>query len=281
MEADFTSATSRPGIVLYDIAFAPPYEKNSSAPNPWKARYALNFKGVPYSTQWVQMPDITKVRCSLGVPAGRKFADGTDFYTLPIVTDSKTAAVVGDSFDIANYLQNTYPDTGAGDLFPSQQLDYVCPGDSLVPLSEQNNSVHTDYARFNTNVDMVFSLHSQLMATGMRWDPAFEYEIRAEFLRRTGMKSWDEIAIEGEARDKLKGSLRDALRDLAVMLQRDATGPFMLGSQPSYADIIVGAWLRMMSKTLPEGEWEEVQTWHDGVFGKLHAALQQRFGDVK
>jgi glutathione S-transferase len=281
MEADFTSAASRPGIVLYDVAFARPYEENTSAPNPWKARYALNFKGVPYSTQWVQMPDITKVRRSLGIPACRKFADGTDFYTLPIVTDSKTAAVVGDSFDIANYLQNTYPDAGAGDLFPSQQLDYVCPGDSLVPLSEQNDSVHADYARFNTNVDMAFSVHAQLMATGMRWDPAFEDEIKAEFLRRSGMKSWDDMAIDGEARDKLKGSLRDALRDLAAMLQRDATGPFMLGATPSYADIIVGAWLRMMSKTVPEGEWEEVQTWHDGVFGKLHAALQQRFGDVK
>lgn len=281
MEADFTSATSRPGIVLYDVAFAPPYEENTSAPNPWKTRYALNFKGVPYSTQWVQMPDITKVRRSLGIPACRKFADGTDFYTLPIVTDSKTAAVVGDSFDIANYLQNTYPDAGAGDLFPSQQLDYVCPGDSLVPLSEQNDSVHADYARFNTNVDMAFSVHAQLMGTGMRWDPAFEDEIKAEFLRRTGMKSWDDMAIDGEARDKLKGSLRDALRDLAAMLQRDATGPFMLGGTPSYADIIIGAWLRMMSKTVPEGEWEEVQTWHDGVFGKLHAALQQRFGDVK
>ena len=281
MEADFTSAASRPGIVLYDVAFARPYEENTSAPNPWKARYALNFKGVPYSTQWVQMPDITKVRRSLGIPACRKFADGTDFYTLPIVTDSKTAAVAGDSFDIANYLQNTYPDAGAGDLFPSQQLDYVCPGDSLVPLSEQNDSVHADYARFNTNVDMAFSVHAQLMATGMRWDPAFEDEIKAEFLRRSGMKSWDDMAIDGEARDKLKGSLRDALRDLAAMLQRDATGPFMLGATPSYADIIVGAWLRMMSKTVPEGEWEEVQTWHDGVFGKLHAALQQRFGDVK
>jgi len=278
-----TDATSATGIVLYDVAFAPPYEKNTCAPNPWKARYALNFKGVAYSTQWVQMPEITKVRRSLGVPPCRKFADGTDFYTLPILTHSKTGSAIGDSFDIANYLQNTFPDAGAGELFPSQQLDYVCPGamDFGVPLSGRNDNDHADYAQFNTNVDMAFSLHAQLMAHGMHWDPALAEVIKAEFVRRAGVGSWDDIGIYGEARDKMKVSLRDTLRDLAAMFQRDMTGPFMLGNQASYADIIVGGWLRMLSKTLPESEWEEVQTWHDGVFGKLHAALQQRFGDVK
>lgn len=282
MTADSTSTSSSPRLAFYDVAFAPPYEENTCAPNPWKARYALNFKGVEYSTQWVQMTEITNVRRGLGVPACRKFADGTDFYTLPILTDSKTGSAVGDSFDIANYLQTTFPDAGAGDLFPSQQLDYVCPGSlGYVPLSERNDDVHADYARFNSNVDTAFTLHVQLMGHGMRWDPAYEDAIKAEFMRRAGAKSWDDVGIHGEARDKLKASLRDTLRDLAAMFRRDTTGPFMLGNQPSYADIIVGGWLRMMSKTLPESEWTEVQTWHDGVFGALHAALQERFGDVK
>ncbi|GAB1315443.1 hypothetical protein MFIFM68171_05653 [Madurella fahalii] len=282
MATDSTSATSSPRLVLYDVAFASPYEENTCAPNPWKARYALNFKGVAYSTQWVQMTEITKVRRSLGVPPCRKFADGTDFYTLPILTDSETGSAIGDSFDIANYLQNTFPDAGAGDLFPAQQLDYECPGAlDFVPLSERNDNVHAEYAQFNTNVDMAFSLHAQLMAQGMRWDPANADTIKAEFARRSGAASWDDLGISGEARDKMKASLRDTLRDLAAMFQRDMSGPFMLGNRPSYADIIVGGWLRMQSKTLPESEWEEVQTWHDGVFGRLHVALQQRFGDVK
>lgn len=270
-------------IVFYDIAFATPREINTCAPNPWKARYALNFKTVAYSTQWVQMSDISKVRQSLGVPAGRRFADGTDFYTLPILEDSKSGSIIGDSFDIADYLQNTYPELGSGDLFPLQQLDYKCPVflDVLVPLSQRNDHIHADYAQFNTQVDMAFTLHTQLMVDGMRWSPEVAEDIKAEFLRRAGMKSWDEMRVFGEARDKLKQSLQNTLRDLAGMFQRDSTGPFLLGNQPSYADIIVGGWLRMMSKTLPENEWDEIQTWYDGVFGKLHVALQQRFGDVK
>ena len=70
---------SNPTITFYDVAFAPPYTKNTSAPNPWKSRYALNFKDVPYSTQWVQMPDISKTRQGLGIPACRKLQDGTDY----------------------------------------------------------------------------------------------------------------------------------------------------------------------------------------------------------
>ncbi|KAL2126244.1 hypothetical protein VTI74DRAFT_1343 [Chaetomium olivicolor] len=284
MATDATNTTRSSGLVLYDIAFAPPYEENTAAPNPWKARYALNFKGVPYSTQWVQMPDISNVRRSLGLPPNRKFADGTDFYTLPILTDSNTGSAIGDSFDIAVYLQTTFPHAGAGDLFPPQQLDYACsktmPGFG-VPLSERNDKVHADYANFNSNVDMAFTMHCQLMGHGMRWDPAYADGIKAEFVRRAGVRSWDDLGAFGEARETLKASLRDTIRDLALMFQQDMSGPFLLGNQPSYADLIVGAWLRMMSKTLPESEWEEVQAWHEGVFGRLHAALQQRFGDVK
>ncbi|KAK4446429.1 hypothetical protein QBC34DRAFT_496939 [Podospora aff. communis PSN243] len=273
-------------FVLYDIASLKPYTKNSGAPNPWKARYALNFKGVPYRTEWVLMPDIGKVRKSLGLPACRKFADGTDFYTLPVlVTDPKnpSSSAIGDSFDIANYLEKTFPGAGAGDLFPEQKLDYELPAhfQSLVPLSERDDDLHADYVKFQANVDMAFSVHTQLAAHGMRWDPEVEEAVRAEFLRRIGKKSWDELAVEGEAREQLKASFKATLGGLAALLQRDPSGPFMLGAQPSYADIIVGGWLRMMWKALPTSEWEELTGWYDGVFGKLHAALQERFGEMK
>jgi hypothetical protein len=47
------------------------------------------------------MPDITKTRCDLGVPASRKHADGTDYHTLPLMTDSESDSSIGESFDIA------------------------------------------------------------------------------------------------------------------------------------------------------------------------------------
>jgi glutathione S-transferase len=68
-------------------------------------------------------------------------------------------------------------------------------------------------------------------------------------------------------------SLKEMLGTLAVLFKRNTDGPFLLGAEASYADMIVGAWLRMMSVTFPEDEWKQVTSWHDGVFGQLHDAL--------
>ncbi|KAJ5103314.1 hypothetical protein N7532_003843 [Penicillium argentinense] len=272
------ATTSSPAITFYDIKMSPP-----CAPNPWKARYALNFKGMPYSTTWVAMPDISKTRQEVGIPASRKFADGSDYHTLPMMTDSTTGAKIGDSFDIAVHLQQTYPSAGSGNLFPQQTLDYVYSDDlaMFAPLSENNAIEHTEYARFNTNVDAVFSAHVQLMVHGLPFDPADAEVTKAEFVRRAGVASWDELTVSGEKREELKFSLCEKLGGLAFMFQMDQSGPFILGQQASYADLIVGSWLQMMHGTLPEAEWKEVATfWYGGVFGQLHDALQ-KYAQVK
>lgn len=262
-------------ITFYDIAQRPPVEESACAPNPWKTRFALNFKNVPYTTKWVPLPSVASARQQLHVPACRKFADGSDFFTFPILSDPATGALVGDSFDIAVYLQQTYPDSGGGDLFPAQTLDYVLPQqfEILIPLTQTDESVYPDYAKFNVNVDAVFTWHTQLTTQGFPFDPATAEVSKAEFVRRAGFKSWEDFALVGEARDKMKESFREYLGGLAVLFQRDATGPFLLGSKVSYADMMVGAWLRMFYVTVPASEWEEIRSWHGGVFGKLHDAL--------
>ncbi|KAK3353798.1 hypothetical protein B0T25DRAFT_221163 [Lasiosphaeria hispida] len=263
-------------ITFYDIAQAPPVEKTCCSPNPWKTRLALNFKNLPYTTTWVPLPDIPKVRTSLQIPACRKFQDGADFFTLPIIQDPTTDALVGDSFDIAIYLQKTYPASGGGDLFPPQTLDFALTPNLaiLVPLSERRGGPEfAEYANFNANVDAAFSVHVQLTVQEFPLDPATAEATKAEFVRRAGVSSWDDFALVGEAREKTKDSFRDTLGGLAKLFLRDASGPFLLGARASYADLIVGAWLRMMCVTLPNSEWEELRGWHEGVFGQLHDAL--------
>ena len=276
----FAMATTGP-IVLYDIATRPPAEKTCHSPNPWKARLALNFKALPYATTWVPLSDIAKVRTSLNVPACRKFADGSDFFTLPIIQDPATGSLVGDSFDIAVYLQKTYPDSGAGDLFPPQTLDYVFTHDPiLVPLSECDGKEFSEYAKFNMNIDAAFTTHIQLTVQGFPFDPATAETDKAAFARRAGVSSWDDFALVGEARQKMKDSFRDVLGGLGKLFSRDASGPFLLGKRASYADLMVGAWLRMFRATLPESEWDEVASWHGGLFGRLHDALEV-YAEVK
>ncbi|CCE92248.1 uncharacterized protein TDEL_0D06640 [Torulaspora delbrueckii] len=275
------TSNSKP-IVFYDIAMRPPVEKNCCSPNPWKTRQALNFKGLRYSTSLVGLPDIPKVREGLNVPPCRKFPDGNDFFTLPIIEDPATNSLVGDSFDIAVYLQKTYPNAGVGDLFPSQKLDYVFSHDLVpaVPLSECNETDFPEYARFNMNVDAAFTVHVQLAIQCFPLDPATAETSKAEFVRRAGATRWEDFALVGEQREKVKDSLRDTLGGLAKVFLRDTSGPFLLGTRASYADIIVGGWLHMMNVTLPESEWRELRSWHEGLFGQLYDALEV-FAEVK
>lgn len=277
-----TPSTPSSRIVFYDIAMHPPVEENCCSPNPWKTRLALNFKGLAYSTSWVALPDIAKVRRGLSVPPCRKFADGADFFTLPIIEDPATGSLVGDSFDIAVYLQNTYPDSGAGDLFPQQTLDYVFTPHlaSPVPLSECRATQFAEYARFNVNVDAAFTAHSQLTVQGLPFDPATAETSKAEFVRRAGVGCWEDFVLAGEEREKMKDSFRNMLGGLAELFLRDTSGPFLLGKTASYADFIVGGWLRMMRVTLPGSEWDEVRIWHGGLFGRLHDALEV-YAEVK
>jgi len=226
------------------------------------------------------MPDITKVRKSLKLPPCRQFADGTDFYTLPIIEDPATNSSVGDSFDIAVYLQKTYPDSGAGDLFPPQTLDFTHELALLIPLTERREGEFPEYAKFNMNVDAAFTAHVQLVAQRLPFEPDTAEASKAEFVRRAGVSSWDDFALVGEAREKTMESFRNTLGDLAKLFQRDTSGPFLLGTRVSYADLIVGAWLRMMCVTLPESEWEELRSWHGGLFGQLHDALEV-YAEVK
>lgn len=279
--------TTAGGIVLYDIAYKEPQSENSSAPNPWKARYALNFKGTQYKTKFIDMLQISNVRRALNVPAARKHRDGSEYYTLPVLIDNNTGAKLGDSFDIAVYLSETYPNSGGGDLFPEQSLDFACSSELASfapPLSERaegmDKGILRDYAKFNRNVDAVFSAGAALMGSGMPFADDRVADIQAEFSRRAGNIPWEKMMVPVEARKGILASLNEALEPLAVLFKRDPSGPFLLGKRASHADFIVGGWLRMQSVTMPPDEWAQIRGWHGGVFGKLHDALRP-FSQVK
>lgn len=70
------------------------------------------------------------------------------------------------------------------------------------------------------------------------------------------------------------------LGDLGKLFLRDTSGLFLLGKQPSYADLIVGGWLHMMRTTLPDEEWEEARNWQGGVYGHLYDSLE-KYAEVR
>lgn len=267
-------------LILYDISS--PLQR-SYAPNPSKSRLALSFKRVPFRTTWVDLLDIADVRKGLNCPAVRKLDDGSDFYTLPMLRDPSSGTVVGDSFDIANYLEDTFPDSG-GCLFPAHStrtgLGYQSPYKDTsfcAPLTCRRGGKNGDYAAFNVNVDATFTAHTVLVGQYLPFNPETAERVKAVFAKRAHLVSWEEVFIHGEAREQLKASFHEGLTSLAQLFKVHETGPYLEGKEANYADLIVGGWVNMLSTTLPEEEWREFRAWHGGVFARLHDALQENY----
>lgn len=71
----------------------------------------MNYKKVPYSTIWLQHPEIEPRAKEIGAAPTSTKADGSPFYTCPIIYDPNTGRAVSESSAIIKYLDATYPDT--------------------------------------------------------------------------------------------------------------------------------------------------------------------------
>jgi glutathione S-transferase len=206
---------------------------------------------VPYTTEWVELPDVKTTRIKYDVAPVRKLPNDEDFYTLPMIHDPATDTWVGDSFDIAMYLDQQYPDSGVR-LFPPGHI-----------------GVHRD---FNVHVDALFTRHVVLCSDGLPFNPETADITKVEFCRCFGVNSYDDIIINGEAREKMMAAF-EAEMDEFGKLWKSHEGPFVEGEKMSYADLIVAGWLGMMKECLREGEWEGLCKWSGGRWGRLHEAL--------
>jgi glutathione S-transferase len=268
-------------LVFYDISSSK--QPLSFAPNPSKTRLALGFKNVPFKTTWIDLPDIPNVRKELDCAATRKLDDGSDYYTLPMLRDAASGRVIGDSFDIANYLEDNFVGSG-GSLFPEDStgngLGYESPHiDKPIhaPITTNQGAKNEAYAKFNLHVDATFSAYVILAAQNMPFKPETMEATKALFIDRMHLKSWDDLSVDGEAREQLKGALKEALKSLADLFMVHKEGPYLEGKRANYADLIVGGWLNYMLICLRAEERTELRTWHDGVFGRLHDALQEKY----
>ena len=240
---------------------------------------ALNLKGVPYQTEWIEMPDITAVREKLGVPANRTLPDDTPYHTLPVIWDLATGKLVGDSFEIALYLDSTYTDGPR--LFRPFTTGLT--------------------AAFNARIDGVFTKFAGL-CTQMPFDPAVLDAVQAMFAERMpaiqAMADQQSINQQGEISlasfEAALGELAKAYRHTGGTTDyfwraggtaesqaqrpppgRETTGPFLDGDEPVYADLVLGAWLKMFEISMPPEDWQHVRGWHGGLWGRIVDALSE------
>ncbi|KIW04588.1 hypothetical protein, variant 2 [Verruconis gallopava] len=137
---------------------------------------------------------------------------------------------------------------------------------------------------WNTKCDAVFSGASNtfgsiglMYAHGLPFNPETAEQSKSNFVAKVpGMTCWDDFDLKGEARTATLEGFQQDMKELGSYFRKRDEGPYLEGKIPTYADLILGGWLKLLSVALPE--WDQVATWDDGLWGMLHDTLQREYG---
>ncbi|KAJ3827161.1 hypothetical protein F5880DRAFT_1475014 [Lentinula raphanica] len=247
-------------IVFYDIPFAKP--NICWSPNTWKARYCLNYKGLAYRTEWVEYPDIEALCIKIGAAPTSVEDKGTARYTLPVIYDPSTGQVISESFNIAVYLETTYPDTPR--VFPSG-----------------TRALHSAFAHhaYSQLVNQPLGPFVRpLVFEKLPVGKSQEYYRRArEALYNVKVEDW---APRGEVRAKEWKKVEKCLVMFGKYLEAtkdEAGGGFICGAEPTFADFVIAGILQWCKEGFgaESVDWKDIVTWQDGRWGSFMHSLEK------
>ena len=212
-------------------------------------RITLNYKGIPYKTEWLEFQEIEEKCKEMGIPPGGNRPDGSDIYTLPAIWDPQTKVGISESYRIAQYLDKTYPDT------PRVLFDGIEVYDQVI-----NGSPNVPEVRFLGLFLMPYYLALQ--------NPVGQEYYKHKIEERLG-KKWEDIIPTGEAKAEAWKSAKKGFGTVDAFLRENAR-PSAEDGQLSYLDISIGG--RLYAFKLVWGEenelWRDMLTWNDGRWGK-------------
>lgn len=215
-------------VVLFDIPSTP--RCHGWSLNPWKTRMALNYKNVPYKTEWTEFPDLEPkfkelylypflqrlcstaqsswqnlLKASLANTRNSGIAPNEQgrAYTSPAINlDSST--YIQNSAKIAPELEKRYP-------YPSLYLD-----SPLLPMAYEA-------------VTAILVIYRPISMCKVL--PKLLNEGSADYISRTRTetlkKSLEEHAKDPDGEEAWK-KMKGPLEELAVLIKREG-GPFMMG----------------------------------------------------
>ncbi|KAL0569528.1 hypothetical protein V5O48_012440 [Marasmius crinis-equi] len=226
-----------------------PLSSNLSSPTIFP-RFALNYKKIPYKDIQIPISEVKSTAKSVGAPPTSTKPDGSPKYTVPFIYDSTTGKLVSDSFLIAEYLDEAYPDTPR-----------------IVPLG-----MRVLQAIFcQTMVSAFVPIYPAIQpATEAQWMPKEFVEdlVRLDSRRSTASA----LSVEEEA--AAWGQTRAALGEIALAYGTRAAedSAFVMGgSTPTYADIAFTSFLWWVRTVYGEDSeiWGGIGGVGEGIIGKL------------
>ncbi|KAI8144923.1 hypothetical protein BJV82DRAFT_606709 [Fennellomyces sp. T-0311] len=203
-------------ILLYDIKLQDAPETHWS-PNTSKTRYTLNYKGIPYKTVWLAYSEL-----STEVP---KLTKKESPITVPIIVDLlHDNTVVQDSWDIANYLEEAYPEN------PS--------------VFNGNMGVHLFFYNYCDSKLLLTAFKISVFGIlGKIGEDADYYRKSREDI--FGM-TLEEVVGDSASNE---AELTTALEPIGKILN---IFPYMSGEQAGWADLVLAAYFRLIVEGRPE-----------------------------
>ncbi|KAK5674606.1 hypothetical protein LTS10_012607 [Elasticomyces elasticus] len=237
-------------LVLYDL---PSQQGRCWNMNVWKvssARLSLNYKGLPYRTEWTEYPDLNNKLSSLGCPPNPPGTNYVD-YSSPAARFPDGTFVM-DSLRIAHALEKLQPE-------PSLHLD-------------------------NGYVDRVFktimATHGALAPNAVVrlpikvLRPASQEYFRTTRGKRFGM-SLEELAKSDKAGETAWKAAELHLNELKAILAEHSDGPYVMGKTVSFADFIIAGYWRMLQILDEGGDLYDRMMKVDASFPTHHEACKQ------
>ncbi|KAI0258196.1 hypothetical protein BC834DRAFT_944651 [Gloeopeniophorella convolvens] len=231
--------------ILYDIP-GTSVKHSAWSPNTWKTRFVLNYKGVPYKTEWVEYPDIAATAKRLDAPHTSVDSNGAAEYTAPMLRNVRTGSTLSESYVIAKALERDHP---TPPLFPPGSEDAIAAVEDAFGAN-----VTGPLGRF-----MLQRIYDQLN------------DASKPYFLRTRESKWGAPLSKYETPEQW-AAVRDTLAPIAAAADaRGESDTFLVGKKETYADFIAAAWLewvrRMWGADTPE--WEELAKWDGGRWGRL------------
>ncbi|KAG8214325.1 hypothetical protein J3R82DRAFT_9282 [Butyriboletus roseoflavus] len=262
-------------VILYDIpciTLGRPW-----SPNTMKTRYCLGCKQLPFTTVWVELPDIAGLLQSKGITSPP--------YTLPAIEDPNTGAFIMDSLAIATYLDETYPET-PNVLTPAARAMLERVGDAFSFGSRGTGAGALGDSKTDLAPRLVF-----LILGGERLNPiskTYYYQTRAARLGEPWTTLVDACSASPEDRaERVRQgieAIRGVWRNVTALYVRQnksgegtSGGPFALGEDPCFLDFAVAGRVKFVLDALTPSEAEMLQSLEGGRLVKLVEDLEKYF----